>query len=402
MLDPQQWMAKRIEAGTTFTPSTPINSQELFAGRRDQIVQIIDVINQLGQHAILYGERGVGKSSLANVLASYLGIQKVLSTRVNCEAGDTFDSVWRKVIEQIGLTQQQPGAGFVPSSKVNVIHATQLLGDVATPHSVRNCLISLSNQFVPVFAIDEFDRLDEKARRAFADLIKTLSDHSVRATILLVGVADSVDQLIAEHQSIQRALAQVRMPRMDNREVETLLDNGVAKLGMKLHTDARRRIVRLTQGLPHYAHLLALHAVRAAIDNNTLEVSTDMVEIALERALKTAQQSVLNAYETAVRSARKDNLFGKVLLACAMAETNELGEFAAQDIRDHLSQITGKRYEIPQFAQHLKEFTEAKRGPVLKKSGVPRLYRYRFIDSLLQPYVIMQGVKDRMIKLSDL
>jgi hypothetical protein len=42
----------------------------------------------------------------------------------------------------------------------------------------------------------------------FRSLIKVLSDNSVPATLVLVGVADSVDALIVEHQSIERALVQ--------------------------------------------------------------------------------------------------------------------------------------------------------------------------------------------------
>ena len=396
------WQELGMRAGTVFTPTSPVNGKDLFAGRDDQLRQIVDVINQIGQHAILYGERGVGKTSLANVFASYLGSQNVLAPRVNCDASDSFDTVWRKAIEQAGITQQQQSIGFTPQSSTTILSANQLLGGEATPESVRRCLTQLSLHFTPVFVIDEFDRLGVQTRRAFADLIKSLSDHSVRATILLVGVADSVEQLIAEHQSVQRALAQVRMPRMSSIELNNLLDGGVRKLGMTIQSGAKKRIVKLSQGLPHYAHLLALHATRAAIDNKLLEVSTDAVQSALQRALIGTQQSILTTYEMAIRSARKDNLFAKVLLACAMAETNELGEFAAQDVRNHLAKIAGRRYEIPSFAQHLKEFTEGKRGPVLTKGGIPRLYRYKFTEPLLQPYVIMQGIKSELIRITDL
>lgn len=402
MSDAVDWQAKAFEAGRVFTPTSPINAQELFAGRDEQLRQISDVIGQVGQHAILYGERGVGKTSLANVFASYLGRQNVLAPRINCDATDTFDSVWRKALEQVALTKTVASIGFTADARTVPIEASQLLGAEATPDSVRRCMAMLGQHFLPVFVIDEFDRLPGDVRRTFADTIKALSDHSVPATLLLVGVADSVDELIAEHQSVQRALAQVRMPRMSQRELEALLDKGIAKLGMTIQSAAKRRIVKLSQGLPHYAHLLALHATRAALDSHSVDVAGEHVKSALARALTSTQQSVLSSYERAVRSARKENLFAKVLLACAMSETNDLGEFAPQDIRPNLEKIAGKWLDIPSFAQHLKEFTETKRGPVLHKSGIPRLYRYKFIDPLLQPYVIMQGVEVGLIKITDL
>ena len=58
-----------------------------------------------------------------------------------------------------------------------------------------------------VIVFDEFDRLtDKKITTTMADTIKTLSDYSVPSTILLIGVADSVDGLVEGHQSIERAL----------------------------------------------------------------------------------------------------------------------------------------------------------------------------------------------------
>jgi Cdc6-like AAA superfamily ATPase len=397
-----EWRTKALNAGKVFTPTTPINAQDLFAGRKKELRQIVDVIHQVGQHAILYGDRGVGKTSLANIVAAELGGPNVLAPRINCDSTDDFDLVWKKAIREAGLTQQQRSIGFKAGSSLHAMSPVDLLGEKATPDSVRHCLARIAEQFVPVFIIDEFDRLDTATRRALADTIKTLSDHAVPATILLVGVADNVDQLIVEHRSVQRALAQVHMPRMHPDELHVLLEKGVEKLGMTIQISAKRLITRLSQGMPHYTHLLALHACRAAIDDRSSEVTEYAVQNALERALRTAQQSILNSYETAVRSARKDNLFREVLLACAMVDANDLGEFSPQEIRGWLQQITGRHYEISSFAQHLKEFTEPKRGPVLQKIGISRLYRYKFIDPLLMPYVILRGISSRLIGPRDL
>src|SRR6266513_631954 len=97
------------------------------------------------------------------------------------------------------------------------------------------------------------------------DTIKTLSDHSVDATLIFVGVADSVDQLISEHQSVERALRQIRMPRMSVEELYEILDKGSVELGMTFAPAARERVARLSEGLPTYTHLLALEAVQRAI-----------------------------------------------------------------------------------------------------------------------------------------
>ena len=64
---PTDWQAKRFEANQLFTPSTPINVADLFAGRQDQLSRIVDAVGERGRHVILYGERGVGKTSLSQI-----------------------------------------------------------------------------------------------------------------------------------------------------------------------------------------------------------------------------------------------------------------------------------------------------------------------------------------------
>jgi len=62
-----QFQEKAFMLGTVFKPTAPINREDLFAGRQPQTRDVVDAVNQQGQHAVLYGERGVGKTSLANM-----------------------------------------------------------------------------------------------------------------------------------------------------------------------------------------------------------------------------------------------------------------------------------------------------------------------------------------------
>jgi Cdc6-like AAA superfamily ATPase len=390
--DQQVWDRLILEAGQVFTPNTPIDEKSLFAGRQAQIRRVIDVVNQKGQHAIIFGERGVGKTSLANVLSSFLNMPAaLLAPRINCDSTDTFDSVWRKVLSQVEVLRGAPPAGF-GARPPQPISTTDVLGDVATPDAVRRTLAVLGHHSAPIVIVDEFDRLARAPRLAFADTIKTLSDHAVPATIVVVGVADSVEQLIAEHQSVERALVQIQMPRMLESEIHQIISTGVDRLGMTIERRALDRIGRLAQGLPHYAQLMGLHTTRVALDRQSTTVVDADVTQAIRNALEDAQHSVRRAYHDAIRSPRKDNLFADVLLACALAPTTQLGFFAAQDVRGPMRAITGKNYEIPSFAQHLNEFSDSKRGPLLQKAGESRRYVYRFINPLMQPFVIMQGV----------
>jgi hypothetical protein len=332
---------------------------------------------------------------MANVLGLFLPItETVTSIRVNCDTGDTFDSIWRKVFSEAQPDESAVIGGFLGGSQRERADKNE---DFVTPEIVRRQLVRMAQNSTPLIIIDEFDRIDDRYRPIFADTIKTLSDHAVAATVVLVGVADSVDQLITEHESIQRALVQVRMPRMSHEEIEEIVTNGLEGLGMTVEPDALYRIVVLSQGLPHYAHLLGLHASRTALRQGSLMVDGDTLFEAIKKAIEGAQQSVKSAVHKATVSPRKDNLFAFVLLSCALARCDEMGTFAALDVRLPMQTLTGKPYEIPSFAQHLNEFSEAQRGNILKKVGATRRFRYRFSNPLMQPFVLMSGFADGKI-----
>jgi len=141
---------------------------------------------------------------------------------------------------------------------------------------------------------------------------------------------------------------------------------GFSHLEMTITDEALQRILLLSQGLPHYTHLIALHASRAALDRRSLEIAMQDIDEAID------------------------------LLSCALAEADELGYFAAQHVRTPMREITGKKYEIPSFSQHLNDFTD-KRGPILQRIGTKRKFRFRFLNPLMQPYVIMRGINERRL-----
>jgi hypothetical protein len=101
---------------------------------------------------------------------------------------------------------------------------------------------------------------------------------------------------------------------------------------------------------------------------------------------------ILSAYHKATSSSQKEILYARVLLACALAYTDDLGYFSAVDIRKPMSLIMSKRYDIPAFSRHLNDFCEDIRGPVLQKAGSARRFRFRFINPLMQPFVIIHGL----------
>jgi Cdc6-like AAA superfamily ATPase len=369
------------------------------------MVRLIDAVEQPGQHAAVYGGRGVGKTSLAKVMVkTFNNAGAPLSLHYTCSATDTFRTVWRSVFDDLLVTLRTPGFGFTAQATTTAVSSTQVLeefGQEISVDVVRRALYALTASAPLAIFIDEFDRLPEPEKSSFADTTKVLSDQLVPATLVLVGVADDIDGLVEAHESVRRSLAQIFMPNMSPEELAEIIQKGVTLSEMTVDPAFTTDVVGLAQGLPNYVHLIAQNACRVALDDGRTHVRRADLDAAIGRSIESVQQSVLDTYHRATTSNR-ETLYKEVLLACALAKRDEKGTFGSADVRDELHRITRTFRDLPAFAQHMNDFSgNGRRGGVLDKIGATYRYRYRFHDPLLQPYVLMRGQIDGLLPSTD-
>lgn len=394
-----------IKVGEVFSPAAPVHRQDLFAGRHQQMEDLINAAFERGQHAAIFGERGVGKTSLATIMTSVLDtLENKLVVKVNCDTTDTFDSLWRKAMDEMQIL-----AAIRTDERAELLRnaltlATDELDSVSRirPNDVRKLLRMISTAMECVVFVDEFERLkDPAATFSFAETIKILSDQSIAATIVLVGVADNLEDLLSEHGSIERALAQIHMPRMSHEELADIVERGLQMVDMKIDDVGLSTIVTISRGLPHFTHLLTQSAARSVIEAGGREISAEDVRDAIKKLSYRIQETVLNAYRTAT-SSKRVTIYPQVLLACALAPSDGRGFFAASDVVAPLSLIMDRPYPIPSFSRHLHALAEKARGPTLQRKGSDHRHRFRFMNPLLQPYVLIKGLSEDMIDLEDL
>ena len=387
-----------LKLAEVFTPAAPINQLNLFAGRVQQREAVLNAILQRGRHAVLYGERGVGKTSLASVLREYLEDlgRSVIAPRINCDGADTYSTIWHKALDALRVTEATRGLGFNQAGQPSIKKLLNEEQKINT-HRVRQILEELADLAMVVIILDEFDRVRPQVRAQFADTVKMMSDQSVDATLVIVGVGDTVSSLIGDHESIERSIAQVRVPRMSNDELNDIVEGGLRLVGMSASVSAMNRITTLSQGLPHFTHLVSLYSAQDANDKGAKIVNVSNVDVGIREAVDKAQETITRMHHQAVTSARVDALYRQVALACALGRTDERGLFSASAVRGPMSIIMEKDYEIPAFARHLNEFCSEKRGPILERIGRRRNYRYRFRNPLLPAHIIMKGLAEGLV-----
>jgi Cdc6-like AAA superfamily ATPase len=390
---------------TCFSPGAPINKRSLFAGRSTQISKGMEAVFQRGMHAIIFGERGVGKTSLANCLADFIpepskpeGEPSHQVACVNCTSASTYQTIWREVFSKISITRSVERMGFGTASSKDEIQF--VLPDDFGPGEVQHVLNLAARQKSLIIAIDEFDKItDQPTKTLMADTIKALSDHGVDATILLVGIGDTVDELIKEHESVTRCLKEILMPRMDFGDIQQVVMTGINGYNARCKDspltasdDAVRTIFTLARGMPHYAHLLAQEACLVAIREGIQNISPEHVLSGTQQALEGVQQHVLSTYLRATTSAHSNALYRDVVTAAAVTKTDPLGFFPPSDVREPLQIILGREVAMGTYIKHLHEFCTEARGRVLEKKGEAWKYRFRFRDPLIPPYAVIQAL----------
>src|SRR4051794_4258555 len=80
-----------------YTPGSPITDPTLLAGREELLAKAHRGMQHRGSTLVIYGERGAGKTSFANVLLSERAV-----VRHTCSVNDTFESIFRTVLAAIG------------------------------------------------------------------------------------------------------------------------------------------------------------------------------------------------------------------------------------------------------------------------------------------------------------
>jgi len=392
----QTWMEMEIQARKLFSPSAPINEADLFSGRLEQISRIVNGVAERGRHAVLYGERGVGKTSLGNIFHKLTGSIGIMPIRQQVSPEDNYTSLWKKVFREL-VFEVKENVGYGNESTKQ--HSVAEFYDNITPDDVVRELRRTNFSNTPVIILDEFDKIkDVKTKQLMAHTIKALSDSGVDVTVLIIGVADDITTLVEEHQSVSRNIEEIKMPRMNKGELNAILDQRLPKLGIKIEGDARWKIVTLSRGLPEYIHSLGRDSAIRAIKEKKKVITEAHVGSAISELISQSDQSINNAYKKAVHSNKKNALYKEVLLACAMAQTDDEGKFAPADVVEPLTKILqGRKVTIANFQSHLTAFSGEDRGNILKKHGIPRGYKYRFTEPKMQPYVIMQGINAELI-----
>jgi Cdc6-like AAA superfamily ATPase len=276
---------QRVRVRNAFTPAHPVLDPQMFSGREGILQSMIRATEDRRLHLIIYGERGVGKTSLLHMLARAAREARYIVVYISCGATSNFTETFSTVAAEIPLMFHAEVSPTSSRSEAGSTMADLIGPGEMTPRRFADAAASLRGTRVLV-VLDEFDRAQSQDfRRDVAELIKSLSDLSARVQLLIGGVAADLPGLMDYTPSIRRSVAALQISAMADSEVRELIANGQRLSGIVFGEEPTEVILDAVQGSPYLTNLLCHLSAMNALDDKRGEVTKDDVREALEESI---------------------------------------------------------------------------------------------------------------------
>lgn len=321
-------MSNRTILMNAFNPDTELDDPDRFAGRSQQVRELVDSLHSNGSTPLIYGDRGLGKSSLAlqlrliamgnvellhQIRAERLALQDdrhFLTFYVTCtDLTQNFADLLQALVnsaESVELVQTSVGANHLvdrttkkklslkfvelESSNKYAVESQRLTYQELNLEEklIELCELLTTAYGQPVlFIIDELDRM--KNTNGLASFLKAASSPDLK--FMLVGIASNVSALLSDHQSLERRLVPVRVPLMESKELEQIVYKAethlkAAGIGISFSPRAASRLAKVASGFPWFVHALGQRCLIEADDAPRSIVHYQHVQIAISGVVK--------------------------------------------------------------------------------------------------------------------
>lgn len=368
--------APALEPSDLFVPKGALSgaNAKLFAGREAVVEQGVAALEMPGTTAVIFGDRGVGKTSLAwqlfeifqgnkEVQARYRGIRlpsrEYVCFWIECESRyqnvegvllsllrntsakkgmtirdkyrDLFDSGSQDEIKRayefnVGIAKAKfdiSSRGRRPQALIEAVEAALREG-AENPFELFGRFLSLAKTKDPnkdfILFIDEFDRL--RNRSGMGDFVKHTGD--IRSVI--VGVSETARELVEQHPSSDRKLtgSTIEVPPLSSTELREIFSNASDVVARRrdyksliFDTEFLNSAVAAAGGYPAIAQFLGYEAVRSTdgirrAQSENVVISAKEFELARQAVLKGGSELDKKLKESIGRSVKRALILEKL------------------------------------------------------------------------------------------
>lgn len=421
-----------------FLPAARMNDPDRFAGRAEEVRLLTDAINTEGSVPLIYGQRGLGKSSIAaqmhriaqgdQSLLRHLGAEDIalpeekqaIAFYITCEdSTKDLDGLLRAMInavEKLRFEQAKPEDG--KKSGLRLVDRTtkttvslklfsheRVKGFKKSTHNRDLSSLSLSEHLVElsdlltdtyrqpvIFFIDELDRLS--GVQGLASFLKANSSPILK--FVLIGIGTTESELLSDHLSLGRQLMSVKIPTMLRAELLAIVNRtedylAEHKLDYHFTRSASDELAKIAAGFPWFVHVIGQTALANAekVRKSQIDV-TDIESAVRELGTNRMTQTYSDLYQRAIQDSYRREIVIRLFASWPEVDipTSEVYPRA-----DRLG-VNG----APTYAGHL---LRNQYGATLAKSPIQKRALYQFTDQMFKVYVrlrpsLFQDVDDKV------
>lgn len=385
-----------IEKQSPFLPGRPV-TPELFVGRKVELDRLQRLIQQSFRQqrvecAFITGERGIGKSSVAQMLAvqvEFLWNGYAVHSYLGLRAKSLEDATERIVTDLLTRARQQGWWERTKALLGKLVEKVELglFGTTVRLHLAPEERKQLASDFPAIIADLLLQAAQEKRGwllilddlngvaplPEFAHFIKSLVDNLATSRqptplcFVLVGLPERRDELIKNQPSIARIFDVILLSRLEDEFVAEFFQKAFEEqAGMKVAKDALDAMVKASGGYPALMHEIGDAVFWADSDN-----FIDLTDATL--GLVTAAQQVGRKYlDRQVYEALRSEKYRELLRRCAQMAFNSPDRII-------------RRRDLVGADNFLKRMVELS---VLQRVGSGE---YRFANELYMLYALMEA-----------
>ena len=259
-------------------PERPITDPKLLSGRADTMRRCREILEREGSSLLLYGDYGVGKTSVWRVLLRDRRFEEALVVP-DLSLPQLFLQILSKygadlVASKLTIETGSKVGGEI-SGKLHGIGA-KVTSEITSSSGAEKQPVELPRLNIPFLVdklegiqksvdfivLEEIHRIEQQsAREDLVRLIKALSDRpSISLRLVMVGSGRKESDLLSgeEYAKYQnRLIHSVLVPPLTHEEVKVLLHQREESLGMKFEGKTSDELARISSGYPYVANTLA-------------------------------------------------------------------------------------------------------------------------------------------------
>ncbi|MEM1389551.1 MAG: ATP-binding protein [Pseudomonadota bacterium] len=369
-----------------FTPSTQIESIERLKGRDDELKRIERALPSKGRHVFVYGDRGVGKTSIAMTAGHLHNDSHHSPLYVVCGENmsffDVVTAIAHSVIpleERIERQKHTGSLGMTLPSGLggNFSGSTESYTESPRPKNINDCLdiiryVDSKRDGQTIIIIDEIDRIkDQKEKVYLAEFLKSVPAIGCDAKLIFCGIGANVEEMIGAHQSVGRYFEAISVNKLGLDPLYDIIRDAADAFDVNIPDLMLRRVGMVSDQFPHFVHLLGESLFWAMFEdaNDVSEARQEHYDLAIKGALQRAEADLQLSYQKATEKTRNTLDYEEVLWA--LADKSDSRRQSTEFYESSYLKIMERRPDRPvltksSFDQRLHNLKSDRHGEVIR------------------------------------